>query len=292
MNEVAFRQVDVFTTIPFKGNPVAVVMDARGLTADEMQAIAHWTNLSETTFVLPAEHEQADYRVRIFTPGGELPFAGHPTIGTAFALLEAGNIKASAGRIVQECGAGLIELHVSDTGHGQPVISFELPKPVLTPLDEAQVSRLETLLNCSLNRKLTPSLVDVGARWIVAYAGSAQAVLNSRPDYAGLREHDREMNVTGTCIYGEYFAESGNEIEVRSFAPAYGVNEDPVCGSGNGSVAAFMRRHNVSLPEDGLVFSSQGRVLNRDGKIQLTIADRKILVGGCAVICIRGSICC
>lgn len=289
MASVAFRQVDVFTAVPFKGNPVAVIMDARELSAVQMQEIARWTNLSETTFVLPPENEQADYKVRIFTPESELPFAGHPTIGTAWALIESGIVNPRNGVVVQQCAAGLINLTIAEDATGCVSVAFDLPESDLTALTDVQIDRLEALLGCTLDRTLTPALVDVGARWIVAHVNNAEAVLRTAPDYAKLGEHDAEMGVTGICIYGEYAGEAGLNIEVRSFAPACGVNEDPVCGSGNGSVAAFMRHHGVKLPENGLVLSSQGQVIGRAGKLQLRIDGGNIRVGGRAVTCIEGT---
>ncbi|MDB6368760.1 PhzF family phenazine biosynthesis protein [Photorhabdus bodei] len=290
MSLVPFKQVDVFTHRPFKGNPVAVVMDAKGLTPIQMQAIANWTNLSETTFVLPVENPLADYRVRIFTPGSELPFAGHPTIGTAHALLEAGLIQAREGRIVQECGAGLITLNITEMESGQQSITFELPEPAITLLSAEQIDRLESILSCPLDRALTPALIDVGARWIVAHTTGAEAVLAAEPDYAKLCEHDTQINVTGVCLYGAYCEEVEADIEVRSFAPSCGVNEDPVCGSGNGSVAAFMRHHKVAMIDDKIVHSSQGKKLGRQGSVWLSHSDGKIFVGGGAVTCINGTI--
>ncbi|MEK0239318.1 PhzF family phenazine biosynthesis protein [Klebsiella variicola] len=285
-----FRQVDVFTDRPFKGNPVAVVLDATILSGEEMQQIANWTNLSETTFVLPPKNSKAHYRVRIFTPGSELPFAGHPTIGTAHALLEAGIIHATDGVIVQECDAGLVRLRVTPLAEGGQTIAFELPAPAITPLTTEQVDRLEQILGCTLDHSLTPALVDVGARWIVASAADAKAVLDTRPDYDQLSIHDSEMRVTGVCLFGQHATETGMKIEVRSFAPACGVNEDPVCGSGNGSVAVFLRHHQVELPADGQVTSTQGQMLGRDGKLDLAIEKDRILVGGQAVTCISGTI--
>lgn len=287
MKNCSFKQVDVFTSKPFKGNPVAVVMDANELTTEQMQMIANWTNLSETTFVLPATLEQADYRLRIFTPNHELPFAGHPTIGTAYALIEADLIKANNGKIIQECKAGLISLTVDETST-HPLISFELPQPVLTELTSAQVDELETILGCTIDRQLNPMLVDVGARWIIVHISDAQTVLEIKPDFSKLAIHDNKMKITGVCIYGEW---SENSIEVRSFAPACGVNEDPVCGSGNGSVAAFIRYHSAEeLIGNRLLQSSQGKSIGREGIINLTISKDKILVGGSAVTCIEGSI--
>ncbi|MBS9436999.1 PhzF family phenazine biosynthesis protein [Photorhabdus noenieputensis] len=290
MSLVPFKQVDVFTHQPFKGNPVAVVMDAQELSPIQMQGIANWTNLSETTFILPAENPLADYRVRIFTPGSELPFAGHPTIGTAHALLEAGLIQAREGRIVQECGAGLITLNVTETEEGRKLITFELPEPAITLLSAEQIDRLESILGCQLDRALTPALIDVGARWIVAHTTGAEAVLATKPDYARLLEHDTQMNITGVCLYGAYREGAEADIEVRSFAPSCGVNEDPVCGSGNGSVAAFMRHHKVAMIDDKIVHSSQGKKLGRQGSVWLNHSDGKIFVGGSAVTCINGAI--
>ncbi|CDG21408.1 Antisense-enhancing sequence 1 [Xenorhabdus poinarii G6] len=290
MPRINFKQVDVFTSTPFKGNPVAVVMDAHELSTAQMQEIANWTNLSETTFVLPPENSAADYRVRIFTPESELPFAGHPTIGTAHALLEAGSIQIRGNSIVQECGTGLVNLSVMGKTSGNLSIAFELPEPTITPLTCEQVDRLENILGCTMDRSLVPALVDIGPRWIVGHIKDANSVLKSTPDYTQLKEHDHDMKVTGVCLYGEHSSNHGLHIEVRSFAPACGVNEDPVCGSGNGSVAAFMRYHAVDLPENGLILSSQGQILGRDGKLQLTVTDEKILVGGHAITCISGII--
>ncbi len=287
MSVVAFKQVDVFTSQAFKGNPVAVIMDASTLTSEQMQAIANWTNLSETTFVLPATDSQADYQVRIFTPQNELPFAGHPTIGTAHALLEAGLITAKEGKLVQQCGAGLVALTVSELNH----ISFELPQPKITPLDTKQTQKLAEILKCQIDTQWNAALVDVGARWVVLQAVNAEAVLAAQPDFAALKQHDLEMKVGGATVYGFY--ENNDEqkhIEVRSFAPSIGINEDPVCGSGNGSVASFIRYHGILPAQNDQVLSSQGRVLGRDGQLQLNLYQDKILVGGSAVTCIDGTI--
>ncbi|XKM14295.1 PhzF family phenazine biosynthesis protein [Orbaceae bacterium ac157xtp] len=284
---IAFKQVDVFTSKPFKGNPVAVIMDASQLTTEQMQTIARWTNLSETTFVLPATNKQADYCVRIFTPKHELPFAGHPTIGTAHALIEAGIISAKNDKIIQECESGLVSLNLQNTSEGLS-ISFELPVPIITPLDSNQIDKLEALLGCPINRQLNPLLVDVGARWIVANTYDVKTVLATKPDFTKLAIHDTEMNITGSCIYGEW---AEDKIEVRSFAPSCGANEDPVCGSGNGCVAAFLRYYTFKAnTTERIIKSSQGQVLGRKGFIDLTISKDKILVGGNAITCINGTI--
>ncbi len=242
MLSIPFKQVDVFTNVRFKGNPVAVVLSGDGLTAAQMQQIANWTNLSETTFVLPATDHLADYQARIFTPNAELPFAGHPTIGTAHALLEAGLISAKGGSLVQQCGIGLVNLHVTSERDGTQWISFDLPQPKLSPLDQPQLVELEALLGCELIQNMVPQVVDVGPRWLVVQLPTAQAVLTVRPDLQRMKAQNVAHGYTGVVVFGEYEPGAPANIEVRAFAPAFGVNEDPVCGSGNGCVAAFIRR--------------------------------------------------
>lgn len=282
-----FRQVDVFTDQPFKGNPVAVVIDAEGLDSASMQQIANWTNLSETTFVLPPSNPLADYQLRIFTPRSELPFAGHPTIGTAHALLELGLVTPRDKQLVQECGAGLVNLHVDDSTHlGAPTITLTLPKPVTTPLSTLDVDRLVAGLGMTLDPALPPHLVDVGPRWIVAKAASVEALLAAKPNYAKLEALELAMAATGSSIYAHQ-PDNDGAIEVRSFAPSCGLQEDPVCGSGNGSVAAFMRLHQGATPAR-VVLSSQGQCVGRSGRIALSISAEAIGVGGQAVTCIQG----
>lgn len=290
MPTLPFKQVDVFTTQRFKGNPVAVVLKADGLSTAQMQQVANWTNLSETTFVLPPTRKEADYRVRIFTPHAELPFAGHPTIGTAHALLESGLIEARNGVLVQECEAGLIKLGVERAQDGAQWISFDLPEPRLTVLDAAQVDELEGLLGTALQREFTPCLVDVGARWVVAQLPNAQAVLAAAPDLQRMKVQDARGGHSGVVIFGEYEQGARARIEIRAFAPAHGINEDPVCGSGTGSVGAFIR-HGGRIDHFGSEFlASQGAVLNRAGFLRLVLSDQSIRVGGNAVTCIAGEL--
>ncbi|MNF58011.1 Trans-2,3-dihydro-3-hydroxyanthranilate isomerase [compost metagenome] len=290
MPNAPFKQVDVFTKVPFKGNPVAVVLQAEGLTSEQMQRIAHWTNLSETTFVLPPSSAAADYRVRIFTPASELPFAGHPTIGTAHALLEAGAIAPRDGLLVQECAAGLVQLEVSQDSDGERWITFDLPQPAFTPLGDAEVDELEAILGCTVSREAQPRLIDVGARWIVAQLDSAAAVLACRPDMARMKLIEQKPQETGVTIFGAYPAGQPARIEVRSFAPACGIDEDPVCGSGNGCVAAFIRDSGQTAHFGSRYLASQGAALGRAGLLRIAIDDERIQVGGMAVTCIDGQL--
>ncbi|SDC66754.1 phenazine biosynthesis protein PhzF family [Cupriavidus sp. YR651] len=291
MSTVPFKQVDVFTSTPYRGNPVAVVLEAQDLTSDEMQRIANWTNLSETTFVLPPTQAGADYRVRIFTPQSELPFAGHPTLGTAHALIEARKITPRDGKLVQECGAGLIELTVTMCEGASPVIAFNLPEPRLMPMVPAQVDEMESILGAPVLREHTPKFVNVGPVWTIVQLASAQAVLDLRPDFARMAEFDRRNQSIGIVVFGAYGAGSEAAIEVRAFAPSVGVNEDPVCGSGNGSVAAFIRDAGQIATFGSTYVATQGAVVGRAGKLIVNFeGDRVIRVGGQSVTCINGTL--
>lgn len=281
-----FKTVDVFTATPFQGNPLAVVFDADDLSTERMQQIANWTNLSETTFVLRPTRPGADYRVRIFTPHAELPFAGHPTIGTAHALLEAGAIEPRAGRLVQECAAGLVHLDVRHADDGARWLSFTLPPHTIAPLDAAQATELAQILGTPL--VAPPCLVDAGARWAVAQLPSAVAVLAAAPDLQRMKASDSAAGRTGVVVFGPHAPDAGARIEVRAFAPAHGIDEDPVCGSGNGAVAAYLR-HTGQAEAFGRAFlSSQGAAVGRAGILRLTIAADAIGIGGSAVTCVEG----
>jgi PhzF family phenazine biosynthesis protein len=278
MNRHPFKQVDVFTSVPFRGNPVAVVMDAQSLGTQEMQTIARWTNLSETTFVVPTTQVGADYRVRIFTPLSELPFAGHPTLGTAHALLEAGVLRLREGSVVQECGVGLVRL--TQTGPGRR-LALEVPRATLSPFAGAQWPRLASAAGVTL--KGTPQIVELGPRWLTCEVASIENLMAARPDFAALAALSVEFEITGVNL----FARGAAETEVRSFAPACGVDEDPVCGSGNGAVAAFLRAQG----EEGHYVARQGRCIGRDGYAYLEfINGGPILLGGDALTCLEGQL--
>jgi PhzF family phenazine biosynthesis protein len=273
----AFKQVDVFTSVAFKGNPVAVVLDGEGLSTDQMQAIANWTNLSETTFVTHATDPSADYAVRIFTPVSELPFAGHPTLGTAHAVIEAGMASWHDGKIIQQCAVGLVEVSQASSG-----LSFKLPR-------YAQESAPETeTLSAALGEGAIigiPHIVDVGPRWTIAELASPHIIQNLEPDLSTLADYERRHGTTGITVFA--ICDDSNII-VRSFAPADGITEDPVCGSGNGAVAAYR----IALEQigDGSAYTaSQGRQVGRDGYVQVRIQGRDIHVGGECVTVVNGT---
>ena len=291
----SYKVVDVFTDRPLLGNPVAVVLDAEGLDARAMQAVARWTNLSETTFALPPTTPDADYRLRIFTPQSELPFAGHPTLGSAHALLEAGRLRPrSDGRLVQECGVGLVQVRLDDTNPpAPPQLSLQLPEATVSSLASTDVDELESLLGHPVVRQIPPAIVNVGPVWIVAQLATAEALLAITPDLARCAALERRLGVTGVTLYAPHDPAVGGPIEVRSFAPSAGVEEDPVCGSGNGSVAVFRRDRGLLPRSDISYVATQGRCVGRQGRVAVTVdADGTVQIGGGCVTCVDGVLVC
>ena len=272
-----FSQVDVFTAVPFKGNPVAVVLDGDGLSDTEMQTFANWTNLSETTFVLPPSDPAADYRVRIFTPKAELPFAGHPTLGTAHAVIEAGIATPKQGKLIQQCAVGLVELSVANGS-----LSFRLPRYAVADAPD-QAEATAWIGGAAM---LGPAkAVDVGPVWLIAQLAEIAALENLQHDPARLTAYYEQYGLTGATL----FAAQGDRVVVRSFAPGDGIPEDPVCGSGNGAVAAY-RLALGQIGAGSAYRASQGRQLGRDGWIDIRVEDSDIHVGGQCVTCVRGEV--
>jgi PhzF family phenazine biosynthesis protein len=287
MPALRFKQVDVFTDRPFLGNPVAVVLDGDALDAATMQRIAAWTNLSETTFVLRPTAPDADYRVRIFTPRSELPFAGHPTIGTAHAVLEAGLVSGKPA-LAQECGAGVLRLTVEGAGRERR-IAVEAPPAALAPLAPDAARTVEQALGARFAPDAPGQIVSLGPRWLTVRLADAAAVRGLAPDLGAVSRLSRELGITGITVFAP---EPGgrHDVVVRSFAPADGVPEDPVCGSGNAAVGAWLDRAGARLGEGGRYVASQGRELGRDGYVFVRIdaGAGRVWIGGCAVTCVEG----
>ena len=285
MKRVRFKQVDVFTAVPFRGNPVAVVLDAQDLAPEQMQQIARWTNLSETTFVLPPTSSAADYRLRIFTPRAELPFAGHPTLGSAHAVLEAGLVRPNGGRLRQECGVGVLDLQVEgDT------LWLESPAATETSLDDADFKELEISLKAKTQGK--PRIVNVGPRWLVAELAGADALAALEPDMPRMADLSNRLGIGGVTVYGAA-SDGRSSVHVRSFAPAHGIAEDPVCGSGNISVAAYLQMSGQGSRFGPHYTARQGMQLGRDGQVSIRLEagkGGKIYLGGGAVTCVEGSL--
>ena len=268
-----FRQVNVFSATPFGGNPVAVVLDSEGLSTGDMQRFANWTNLSETTFVAPPSSDQADYQVRIFTPSQELPFAGHPTLGTCHAWLEAGGKPALPEVFVQECGAGLVEIRRVPAG-----LAFAAPPLIRSgPVNEPLAGHIAEVLGISRAEITDLAWADNGPGWVAVLLPSAEAVLALSPGAV-----DMDIGVVG-C----YPAGSPEAIEVRAFFPGGGATvEDPVTGSLNASVAQWLLDSGrVSVP----YVARQGTALGRSGRVHIfREADGQIWVGGSTLTCVSG----
>jgi PhzF family phenazine biosynthesis protein len=274
--ERRFRQVDVFSAEPFAGNPVAVVLDGAGLTTAEMQRLAHWTNLSETTFVLPADAPGADYQVRIFTTATELPFAGHPTLGTCQAWLEAGGKPADPDAIVQQCGLGLVQIR--RTGG---VLSFAAPARLRSgPVEESLIGEIAGQLGVGRADVVDAQWADNGPGWVAVLLGSADAVLALRPALTPGME---------VGVAGPYPAGSECAIEVRAFFSQDDRSaEDPVTGSFNASLAQWLvETGRLAVP----YVASQGTAIGRRGRVHVS-ADESgaIWVGGGTVCRISGTI--
>lgn len=281
MRQRPFAQVDVFTAEPYRGNPVAVVLDGEHLADEEMAAFARWTNLSETTFVQAATDPAADYRLRIFTPGGELPFAGHPTIGSAHAWLEAGGVPRDPGGPVQECGVGLVRLRADDAGR----LAFAAPPLRRSgPVDAATRAQAVASLGIGDDAVLDAAWVDNGPEWLGLLLRDADTVLDLRPDLAVMG--DLKVGVVG--LYDEARrAEVGAHAEVRAFVPGIGITEDPVTGSLNAGLALWLIPAGI-LPERYVV--SQGTVLRRAGRVHVERAADGTWIGGDAVTCVAGTV--
>jgi PhzF family phenazine biosynthesis protein len=270
----SFAQVDVFAERRHTGNPVAVVLEAGGVSDEEMQRFARWTNLSETTFVLPPEHPEADYRVRIFTPSQELPFAGHPTLGTCHAWLSAGGTPQDPDVVVQECGAGLVRVRPTPSG-----LAFAAP-PLLRsgPVEEALIERIASALGIGRAEIVDAQWADNGPGWVAVLLESAEAVLALAPAFV-----DLDLGVAGLHPEG-----SPEAVEVRAFFPKDGtLAEDPVTGSLNASLGQWLLGSGrLRAP----YVARQGTALGRSGRVHVSRdADGTVWVGGGTLTCVRGT---
>lgn len=276
-----FQQVDVFSAQPFKGNPVAVVLGADGVSDADMRAFANWTNLSETTFLLKPTVAQADYRVRIFTPVAELPFAGHPTLGSCHAWLRAGGTPHGAD-ILQECEAGLIRIRRSGNG-----LAFAAP-PLLRadPLEPEILARIARGLRLAPDAILRGQWVDNGPGWAAVMLADHETLLSVEPDYAALG--DIELGVVAPRKLGAVAPRDDDDaqFEVRAFMPSVAA-EDPVTGSLNAGLAQWLIGAGLAPPA---YTAAQGTALGRRGRVRVEQAGSDIWVGGATVTCIEGRV--
>ncbi len=271
-----FHQLDVFSAVPLKGNPLAVVHAAQGLSDDTMASFARWTNLSETTFLLPPTQPGADYRVRIFTPQQELPFAGHPTLGSCHAWLAGGGVPQQAGLVVQECGVGLVRIRQS----GARLAFAAPPLRRSGPLEAELLARIVRCLRLDASDVLHHQWVDNGPGWCAVMLRSGEQVRSLQPDWAGLG--NVKLGVVGAQAAG-----APTQFEVRAFVPGLGVYEDPVTGSLNASVAQWLIGASLAPPR---YVAAQGHALQRDGRVYVEQVGADIWIGGDVVACVEGHV--
>ncbi|KVG59739.1 PhzF family phenazine biosynthesis protein [Burkholderia territorii] len=283
---VRFKQVDVFTSVPFKGNPLAVVFDADSLGDDAMLEIARWTNLSETTFVCTPTDPDADYRVRIFTTAGELPFAGHPTLGTAHAFLESGGRPRTPGRLIQQCGVGRVALR-EQAGSW----AFAAPPARVTPLDRSDYAVLATALRSdAIDFDAEPCAVDNGAPWLVVRLKSVDACIGLSPDPAALEALTRRYGMDGLAVYAPHVEGGPATFEIRCLMAGgnFGVGEDAVTGSANAALAGLLT---LQQRRPGPSYTArQGTAIGRDGRIAVSYdEDGTTWIGGHVVTVVDGT---
>jgi PhzF family phenazine biosynthesis protein len=299
-----FKQVDVFTDTPYLGNPLAVVLDGSGLSDEQMQGFARWTHLSETTFVLPPTQAGADYRVRIFTPGGELPFAGHPTLGSCHAWLQAGGTPLAGDVIVQECQVGLVPIrrHGARLAFAAPPLKRSTPEPAL-------LAHVAAALGIETGQIRAAQLLDNGPVFLGLLLDSQDTVLGLEPDHLALKAMNQKVGVAARVpapeapvlivrsnrearAFADHAADPPEhappDIEVRGFVAPSGINEDPVTGSLNASLAQWLIAEG-HLPERYV--AAQGSCLERAGRVHIERdASGQVWVGGDSVTCIDGSV--
>ena len=298
MSSRPFAQIDVFTTVATLGNPVAVVLDGAGLDDAAMQRFARWTNLSETTFVLPPTDATADYRLRIFTPGGELPFAGHPTLGSCFAWLAAGGKPKAAQQVVQQCAKGLVTIRREQVA-GRERLAFAAPSMKASSPSPTELAQVAAALGVSAVQVRQAQWLDNGPQWLGLWLDSADTVLALEPNHARLADLGKKVGLAGIYPAPEatpLIAKSSREarafgaapdaplIEVRAFAAAMGVNEDPVTGSLNAALAQWLIPAHLA-PHSYVV--SQGTALGRAGRVHVDQEGAQTWIGAQAVTCMR-----
>ena len=285
-----YLQLDVFADRPGAGNPLAVVLDAEGLDDARMQAIARWTRLPETTFVFPPTQPGAAYRVRMFSPRREVPFAGHPSVGTAHVVLDAGLAELVDGQIVQEGAAGTLPLSVEGSGTTR-TIAVRTPRARVVEVAETGDARLAAALAALEPGALPPALMDGGRRWWLAEVANESALRDATPDWDAIAHLAETTETMGLCAFARVDAGRDYDLVVRAFVGAPARFEDAASGAANATLAAWLK-HNDALPGAGGRYTvSQGREVGFDARLQLRVdADGEVWSGGQVCNVVRGTI--
>jgi PhzF family phenazine biosynthesis protein len=286
-----FAQIDVFTTRVGYGNPVAVVFDADDLDDDAMQRFAAWTNLSETAFVLAPSTTRADFRLRIFTPHQELPFAGHPTVGTSYAVIETRRELAGRDALTLECAAGLLPVRIEGRGPARRVL-VQAPAAKIGDPSPGLIDGFAKALGAEPLSSPAPRLIDIGARWLIGELADAATVRSLRPDFARIAALTHQHgDVVGVAVFGREH-EGDAAIAVRAFCPADGIPEDPVTGSANAAIGALLHATGALEAIGYRYRASQGREVGRDGTVEVEVdaSNGRVMIGGRCVSCIVGRV--
>ena len=289
MRVYEFKQVDVFTGVGLRGNPVAVVIDADDLSDEQMQRVANWTNLSETTFICePTPNSGADYLLRIFTPQSELPFAGHPTVGSAHAYLEHGGARLDPDVLRQECGAGVLAIRAEGEDDSR-LIFAETPEAKLVDEFGPSVDVISEALGVEVSSDPPPASVSNGPTWTFVQVPDSAMIGAMKPDMSALSRLSEDFGLTGLAV----FALTGDDpmVRIRCFAPFFGVPEDPVTGSANAALPAYLAHYGL-LERTGRTYtSSKGLEMGRDGRVHVRVGeDGRVEIGGQAVTVVEGEI--
>ena len=300
MRKFRMKQVDVFTDRPLTGNPLAVVLDGEGLSSDEMQAIAREMNLSETTFVLPPTKREANYRVRIFTPKMEIPFAGHPSIGTAYALVEEGRITVKQGvtRFWQELGIGVLPIEIEKNKDGGYFITMTQGQPILGQVLK-DMRKVVDALRIPVDQigygNLPVQISSTGLNQLMIPVRSLKRVQDLSPSFELLKDFEKSLNATGCCVFTLETSNPDAFVHMRFFAPEAGVNEDPATGSAAGALGAYLAAHGIFGTKSPVSFViEQGSEIQRPSRIVVTVQQADgapvVKVGGSAVTVLNGEI--
>lgn len=284
-----YLQMDVFAARPGMGNALGAVIDGARFAPDRMQAFAAWTNLSETIFLLPPTTPEADYRVRIFTPRSELPFAGHPSVGAAWAVLETGLVAPDRTTLVQECAAGLLPVRIEHRD-GRRRTAIRAPRARRIGGAELAPALTEAVTSKMPAGGLEPALWDNGPKWWLLELADAEAVRGLQPDLPAIAALTEATGAVGLAVHAPEDAD-GHHLVVRAFCPADGIPEDPVTGSAQAGIAARLT-HAGRLPgRDGRYVGSQGRELGRDGRVEVQVdAAGDVFIGGDVAPVIAGTV--
>lgn len=299
MRRYNIKTVDAFTAEPFSGNPAGVITDALGLSKEEMQKIANEMNLVETTFVFPPNEPNADYLIRYFTPQNEVAVAGHPTVATIHALIEDGKIKPvnKSHQVRVETGAGVLPVDiVTDTGEYRITLTLATPQFEFAPLSHKELAVLLGTESSNVDTRYPIQKLYTGIHWFVARLSNLKAIRNLRPDMASIAELSRREKVTGIQVFTTETEDPQCDFHVRTFLPNEGINEDPVCGTGNSCIGSYIVEHAIKSSNGQIQFTSeQGLEVGRPGRVYVEVegqphAITKVKISGTAVTVLTGEI--